>query len=961
MSERAGEAIGWDEVRALVAARIPQGVIERLRPVPAAELRHLRAPLRKLRGELVRELTSADPGRYNAAYGQLAALQFAGVLSAATAAEALDWLTARRLLDVTWPLPGGGSTGPDHRVLLLVLLAPHRDPAFHRELAVRLAEWLPARGDAARWLIAHGLALWSGTEVPATDGYVTGWLQEGSLVGHHHRGIGEWLVGQGLREGAAYHESLLSWLRVQPRLAEFVRRLFEVPGVGAEFADPYAAGSGEHNEWPKALAALAGEGLIDRAELIDLCVGLLLRGERPGNLRGFLRLYAALAPDAEEVLARAGDHVRLAVDGAPGAAKAAQAALRSVDGRLPAELFADLTAGVLARPEKALATVQLTWAETVLRRDPAGSDGLLPAVVTAFAHPAPAVRQQALRLAARYLPHTGRATAETVRAATDALGPALQGEARTLLAGAAPAAGRHGDAPAAPGVPAAPTAPAVSAAPVVPAAPVAPAAPVYVGPVALPTAPAGPFEAAERLAALMADQVPDPGEFETVFAALVTEHHRDAAALGDALAPLAERRARDPRLLWDARSTGGALGFLVDALTGRPHDSALRAAQLLALPAHGRTPAVIPALRIHEAACRITAAPVPFPLATPTAGDGTIDEAALLGRLTAYRSAGARPWPADLAQAVLRVAPHAQAAVRAAAAGLGGDLPADTSPPAPRHFHTQAPHQPESATVLGWSAPPVPRIAPLPVAAGPSAVTGPQAGTAASTGTAGPSDGGVTGLLHALPDPAEPGRFVGVPSTTSGELAQLPWLAPWHPETVAAHGLPWAVFQAHENGPRGANPLLPRLAEAPGEFGPVTHLLLAYGLSAARGDNRTAALDFLLTAGARGRLQPQVLGEWLAALWRLSSAKPNRILPVLADAARSGAGAAVWAVLAVVITEFAADPGRRGLADVLALAADCAAAEGVRTALPALDALAGSPAPHRVRTEAARLAGILTP
>ncbi|MFG3055429.1 DUF6493 family protein [Kitasatospora sp. NPDC048239] len=914
MTDRTSETINWDEARALIAARIPQGVIDRLRPVPAAELRHLRTPLRKLRTELVRELSSGDARRFAAAYDQLAALQFAGILSAATPAEALDWLTARRLLRITWPLPGGGSTDPDPHTLLLALLPPHRDAAFHRELAVRLAEWLPARGDRPRWLITHGLAVWSGTELPTTDGYMIGWVREGGLIHHHHREIGEWFADQGLREPVPRHHSLLSWLRAQPRIAEFVRRLFEVPDAGAEFAHPYAANSGPDNQWPKVLTALAGEGLLDRAELIDLCLGRLLRGDRPGNLRGFLQLYTALAPDAEEILARARDHVRLAADGAPGAAKVSQAALRSVDARLPAELFAELTAGVLARPEKALATAQLSRVDAALRRDPAGSDGLLPAVAEAFTHPAPAIQEQALRLAARHLPHAAPSTAEAVRAAATTLSPALQADAHRLLAIPTPAAERQEDAS---------------------------AAPAHTGPAALPAAPAGPFDLAERLGAVMATGVPDPAEFETVFAALVIEHHRDAAALRTALAPLAARRDANPAPVRDFRSIGGALGFLLDALTGRTHESGRYTTTLLDRPAHLGTPAVIPSLRVHEAACGITDTPVPLLLATPTAGDGTIDPAALIERLTAYRAAGARPWPGDLAQALLRVAPHALPSVRAAAAGLGYDLPQDTAPPASQRFHIQPLELPERVGVQGRALPTVPRIAPLAVGAAPV----PE---------------GITGLLHRLPDPTETCRFMGVPGMSPAELAQLAWLAPWHPEAVAAHVLPVAVEQADTAGPRGTNPLLPRLAEVPGEFGPVSHLLLAYGLSATRAADRTAALDFLLTATARGRLRPDVLGEWLAALWRLSVAKPNRILGALADAARSGAGPTVWAILTAVITELAAEPGRRGLADALVLAAECAAAEGIRTAVPALDALAAPAAPQRVRAESARLARILT-
>ncbi|MFF8770365.1 hypothetical protein [Kitasatospora sp. NPDC015120] len=895
-----GGTIGWDEVRALIAARVPQGVADRLSPVPADELGPLRAPLRKLRAELLRELSSGDMRRYAAAYDQLAALQFAGLYAAATPAEALDWLTARRLLSLTWPLPGGGSTNADARVLLTALLVPHRDAAFQRELAIRLAEWLPARGDHVRWLITHGLAVWSDTEVPATDGYVTGWLREGSSMHYHHREIGEWFADQGLRAPVPHHDTLLSWLRVQPRLAVFVRRLFEVPDVGSGFTDPYAARSGPENEWPKALVALAGEGLLDRAELLGLCLGRLLRGDRPGNLRGFLRLYAELAPDPQEVAARAGDHVRLAADGAPTVAKAAQAALRSADTLLSGELFTELTAAVLARPEKALATVQLGWADTVLQRDPTLADDLLPALAVAFGHPAPAVQERALRLVARHLPGAADPmTSVTVRVAATALGPALRARAAELLAAPAVTAG---------------PAPSLRA----------------VGPAALPPAPAGPFELAERSAAVLAGRVPEPGEFEVVLAALVAEHHRDPAALRTALAPLAASRG-DRRILFDGIGTvGGSLGCLLDALAGREHRSAAFTAELLALRDPLRTPAMIPALRVFEAACGVADAPVPVLLATPTAADGSLDPAVLTERLAAHRAAGARPWPADLAQALLRTPPHARPAVRAAAAGLGCDLPPDVPLPEPAGLHVHA-----SDGSPGRSSRIAPK-APVPVVSE-----------------------GITGLLHTLPDPTRIGWGAGLFRSSAGQLGQLPWTAPWHPDTVAAHGLPELAVQARDTGPGDPNPLLPRLADLPGEPGPVSHLLLAYGMTAARAEHRTAALDALLTLTARGRLRPETLGERLAALWRLSVAKPNRILSVLADAARSGAGRAVFSVLTAMLTDLAPDPARRGLADVLTLAADCAAAEHIRTPLPALVPLSAPAAPRRVRTEAARLTAVL--
>ncbi|MER8188427.1 DUF6493 family protein [Kitasatospora sp. NPDC094015] len=914
MADLKSGTVSWEEVRALIAARVPQGVIERLSPVPAAELSHLRAPLRKLRAELSRELSSRDMDRYDAAYRQLAALQFAGIHSAATAAQALEWLTTRPLLDVTWPLPGGGSTNPDHHVLLMALLAPHREQSFHRELAIRLAEWLPARGDHGRWLIAHGLAVWSGAELPITDGYLTGWVRQGDLIRYPgHREIAERFAEQGLREPVPRHDTLLSWLRGRPRLAEFVRRLFEVPDVGSAFTDPYAAGFGPDNEWPKVLTVLAGEGVLDRAELIDLCVGKLLRGDRPGNLRGFLQLYAALALDPEEVLTRARDHVRLAADGAPTTAKAAQAALVPVDDRLSPEVFAELTAAVLARPEKTLATTQLSRVAAALRRNPATADGLLPAVGVAFTHPSAAVQERALRLTAQYLPGVAPATAEAVRSAAAGLGAALKPESHRLLAIQTPEVEEIAE-------------------------PHAVAPPM--GQVALPAAPAGRFDLAERLAALMADQVPDPGEFEVVLAALVTEHHRDAAALHAALAPLTAGRGDEPIPSWQTQHLEPAFGCLLDALTGRSHPAAQSAAEMLAWPAHLRSPGSVPVLRVLEAASRVGRSPVPLLLATPTSADGAVDPTVFVERLAAHRAAGALPWPADLAQALLRLPPHALSAARSAAAELGCELPADVPPPTPDAFHTQLPGQPERPAPYGVRDT-IARIAPFVRAAEPV----PE---------------GITGLLHALPDPAESGLFAGMAAPRPEVLAQLPWVAPWHPETVAAHGLPLLVFQANSASHHVLNSWLVRLAEVPGETAAVYHLALGYGLTAARAENRTVALDALLVLNARGRLRPELLGRWIAGLWRLTVAKPSRFLPVLADAARSGAGRPVWEVLTTLITVLAGEePGVRGLADALAMAAEHAAADGIRTTLPALDALTAPTAPRRVRTEAARLARIL--
>ncbi|MEE1783265.1 hypothetical protein PUR71_10115 [Streptomyces sp. SP17BM10] len=82
------ETVDWAELRALIAGRVPQHVIERLAGIPDSRLRHLRAPLKALLGELRRELASRDSGRYMVAYDQLAATFVAGILCAGTPREA---------------------------------------------------------------------------------------------------------------------------------------------------------------------------------------------------------------------------------------------------------------------------------------------------------------------------------------------------------------------------------------------------------------------------------------------------------------------------------------------------------------------------------------------------------------------------------------------------------------------------------------------------------------------------------------------------------------------------------------------------------------------------------------------------------------------------------------------------------------------------------------------------------
>ncbi|MBS2966934.1 hypothetical protein KGA66_28125, partial [Actinocrinis puniceicyclus] len=234
--------VEWPELRTLIAGRIPERVMRRLAYTPAHDLAHLRPHLKTLRTQLRTTLKTTDHAAHDEAYGQLAPLYLAGVLCADEPAEALEWLTSPVLRDAAWQQPDGTYREPRLRRILLALLLEHRDGTWQRDLACRLAQWLPAAGDPRRWYLADGLAAWCDAQPPLSDGYVTGWVQRGSRISRDHaRGrldTREWFAEQGWRPPVRHHTTLLDWLRAQPRLETFVARLFEVADIGTALDTP---------------------------------------------------------------------------------------------------------------------------------------------------------------------------------------------------------------------------------------------------------------------------------------------------------------------------------------------------------------------------------------------------------------------------------------------------------------------------------------------------------------------------------------------------------------------------------------------------------------------------------------------------------------------------------------------------------------------------------------------------
>jgi hypothetical protein len=927
-AEETDPRVEWSELRALIARRIPERVVRELAYVPAEELAHLRPRLKALRTQLRAALKAGDQAGHDEAYGQLAPLYIAGLLCSGTPAEALDWLTSPVLRDASWQRPDGTSRPPDLRRILLALLLEHRDASWQRDLAGRLAQWLPAGGDQRRWELVDGLAAWSGAVPAPSDGYLVGWVRRGSRVWQDDaRGRPdwrEWFAELGWRPPVRHHATLLEWLRAQPRLAQFVPRLFEVPDLGGEFDDEDTDRIGLENEWPGALAALAHEGVLRRGELLDLCLAKLLRGDRPGNLRGFVLLAERLAPDSDEVAARLEAYAALAARGAGPAAKLAQGALKELDatGRLGSGTLAEVSAAVLARPEKSLAAAQLSWLDAAVRRDRGAAPELLRAAAVAFTHPAVTVQERALRLVVRHLKHLGAGEIAGLREAAGGLDAVLRDEAALVLGGDGGGASSAAEA----------------AVPLLPAYhPPAPPRPV-----------ASARQLAELLAATLADGAASAVDVERVLDGVVAECDRDAFALAEAFEPLAERYPAERLEAWDQREVGGALRCLLHGVLGRDLRAVVVMDELYGgVEPRAPLPEWVVLYRIYELVESLGRERVPCLLATPTHADGSIDPEVLRFRLERYERSGVSPLPCDLEQALLRVPVEdahellaaspllATAAGRELAklfAGSEGALPV---------FERFVIHR---ADASGSGAVQAPRIAP-------------RFSPAPEPILAADRPPSPLGVLSRIPDPDDTGLFSW--NGSAAHFGLWPSLLPYQPEVVAALAVP-ALYQQANDTARDRDALLPLLAGTAGWPGPVTHLALAYGLAAGRPENRAAAVEALVKLASRQLLDARALGALCGELWVSRMLKPNRLLLSLDAAARAGAWREVFAAVAAALPALAPQPSVRGLADLLVLGAECARAADLREELPELGALAVLERPSRLAAEARRLRRILT-
>ena len=861
---------------------------------------------------------------------RIAALRVAGVGCLSGADTVARWLTRQELR--TWI--------EDHSTVEVLRVLRARQVPWLPELTRRLAARLGTNDwDDHRWRLVAELVTITGLqgiELPTTDGFVLGWARSQRPDGR-----------------------LAETLATDPFLDALAPHLLEVDGVGRLFASSASGWMPPEASWPLALAALAADGRLERARLLDRSIGRLVQGGPPAELRGFLLLHEALDPTLEEVAARTRDYTRLLADSPPRVAVCAQRALRRLDnaGRLEPDRLLEVSRAVLFRPEKHLVRSQLSWLDAVARRQPERAGEVLAVVAVAFAQEAAELQARTVSLVLR---HAGQAEeparAELLEAAA-ALPVDLSQRVATALGSQLP-------------VPQPAPSPAL----------LAPT------PRELPPPIATPAELAEELAAFLeGTPTVDPVALERLLAALVALAHRDRAALADGLGPvLARYRIQS----WLPNDQVPPITFLNEyqqlswavlaAVTPPARRILLRGFMRAVWGASERRwrgswpvapgPRLTLLYRLHEIAIGLDRQPSAPPLlvATPSSVTGHLDPGELVARLERAATEGWEPWEHDLQQALLRLPrtpdPVATARARQLPTPAGQRLFAwlrdggMADPQVTRVIRTVRGRPRWSSDASRLVTDEV--VAVFATVAPPSNPARPRTVPASLPAAARrllPRRPPLAALLCELP---EPERWQGW--HLGGWQRCWPALLPSHRDVVAAHLQPWLANLPA--GARGDGQVLPIMAETDGPVGPGLTLALAYGLGARDQVDRAAAVDALLVLAGRHQLEGPALGSELGALTALGQVQVGRVVPALRDAARSGATAEVWAIVAAAIPGLVPSAGQRpprGLPDLLALGADVAGTLSGCPTIPALAAITRRGGSSHLVTQSRRLQQLL--
>lgn len=366
----------WPELEKLIDAADASGVAAAVVNLDDMQRRALTGPLQEYakRWLASNSTLDSDDGRAMERRGRMAgALRVAGAGCLVPASAVATWLG--------WAEQYEPYLYQD--TLLRVVRA--RPLAWRQDLARRLAHDAP---------VVHGLAVVlvgeTGVEPPATMDFALAWYRRvvSSRRGGSERRRKEWLADV---------------LRDDPLLHEVPRLLFEPDDIGLHLSErSYGWAS-----WPSALAELTAEGRLDRAAILDACLGRLLRGGTASQLRAYRQIYQALQITLDEAAGRVRDLVTLLAGAPSPMALAAQADLRRLDKarRLATDALAEASRAALLRPEKKLAATQLSWLRTAIRQQPDRAAKLLPVLTVALGHARPEIQQKAVELLAKYRQH----------------------------------------------------------------------------------------------------------------------------------------------------------------------------------------------------------------------------------------------------------------------------------------------------------------------------------------------------------------------------------------------------------------------------------------------------------------------------------------------------------------------------------------------------------------------------
>ncbi|GIE35844.1 hypothetical protein Ait01nite_088890 [Actinoplanes italicus] len=825
----------------------------------------------------------------------------AGAACLPRAADVVSWVRSDRF----WrpPMPQAIDA------VALVLRAPGRPslPAIARSLAEKMR---PTQVDN-QWALIERLLAEAELPPPVTEAALRGWMR---------------------RIGAdRHHKDLAELLRADPHLEHMLPHVFTVPLLGQELDD----------EWTRALARLAADGVLDRQALLDGCVLRLRAGDRTAALRRMVVLHRLLDPSAEEAAARRAEYCGMLSAPDSAVADAALRALRLADdaGLLDADAVAEAAWALLLRKEKKLVRAQLDWLAAALARKP--EPVLFEALLSGLANPAADLAERVLKLAAAHLSSFGETGHEQLTTATADLQGDLRRQATALLARADPGSA----APTAGIATPPPSGPAASPVAGSPAAgfvgsPVAgspaagfvgsPVAGIVVLPAVVPAAPMPPPIAS--IPELVAEakhllyQAEDPIRVELILDALVRFTAADRPALARALEPIVPA--------WRNPFSG-----LLHAVVSREFVAwAPSAWERTAGP-----PFWMPVKRMAELARQMCQTPPPALLATPATVDGHVDPARVLRLL----GEDWEPEPFDLSQALLRLPREVAPDIRASAARLES--------PAGKAFadFLAGGGLPDPDVVAITPVRPCPHV----VKAGCNCRERPRRRTVAFE----PIKHNLTVQPYLLYQPAEFARDRVDGHQLGRSIAGWPMILPSHREIAAAHIQPRLIEAAESRSGAAEMAVLPALAACDGPFGPAMALCLAYGLTATRPESRLAASDAFVDLAARGVLDGSLVGRELAALFRGNSLVLKRVADALSQASQAGAAAETWATMREFLpTVLTGSKPATGLPDLLLVAESAAAAARATDDIPELTGVASRPGRSRLITEAARLSRTLT-